>query len=427
MEHNAIKTGDSFLKKNHLSIKVILIGITALLMLIPLQMIQELVRDRESSAEFALDEVSQMWSDPQVISGPVLDIPLIIKDADNLSLLPESLVIDGTLGTETLKRSIYDVIVYRSTLTINGSFIFPKDLASKSEFFRESEISLVMGLSDLRGIEEQAVIEFDGVQYPLSSGLGDVDFQQKIGTKVKLNKTKIESGEPMEFLLTLKLKGSRSLKFTPVGNQTEVHLSSNYTSPSFDGNYLPSDRSVSESGFKADWKVLGMNRNYAQVLESSSSYYNKMQSSNFGVRLIVPVTQYQQTTRSIKYAILILVLIFVASFIVEIATKKKIHIIQYFIAGLAIVLFYSILLSLSEYISFGWSYLIAAIMTISLISGYFIGILKSKYAYVLALLLILLYSFIYILLQMETYALLVGSLGLFVILGVIMYFTRKIA
>ncbi len=426
MEHNSIKTGDSFLKKNHLSVKVILIGITALLMLIPLQMIQDLVRDRESSAEFALDEVSQMWSDPQVISAPVLDIPLIIKEAENLSLLPESLVIDGTLGTETLKRSIYDVIVYRSTLTIKGSFIFPKDLASKSEFFRESEISLVMGLSDLRGIEEQAVIEFDGVQYPLSSGLGGVDFEQKIGTKVKLDKAKIESGEPMEFLLTLKLKGSRSLEFTPVGNQTEIHLSSNYTSPSFDGNYLPSERSVNESGFKAYWKVLGMNRNYAQVLESSSSYC-KMESSNFGVRLIVPVTQYQQTSRSIKYAILILVLIFVASFIVEIATKKKIHIIQYFIAGLAIVLFYSILLSLSEYISFGWSYLIAAIMTTSLISGYFIGILKSKYAYVLALLLILLYSFIYILLQMETYALLVGSLGLFVILGVIMYFTRKIA
>jgi inner membrane protein len=220
------------------------------------------------------------------------------------------------------------------------------------------------------------------------------------------------------------LKGSNYLYFLPVGRTTSLHLSSDCPTPSFTGRYLPADREVSEQGFTADWKVLALNRDFAQVLSSHSELRN---AQSFGVDLKVPVEQYQQTTRSIKYAYLIILLTFAVVFFVENRRLTPVHPVQYALVGIVLMLFYVLLLSFSEHLTFLLSYIIASVMTIGLITLFMRALLKNhRAALLIGLLLLILYTFIYVIMQLESYALLVGSLGVFIILAAAMYASQKI-
>ena len=250
----------------------------------------------------------------------------------------------------------------------------------------------------------------------------------------------------VHFTIKLKLKGSESIQFTPLGRTTKVAIRSNCQTPSFNGAFLPTEREVSPEGFTSKWEVLEFNRNYSQILKESPyrattnayrditddnlgfQYTNyAITESTFGVNLLFPVDQYQKSTRSAKYAFLIIILTFVVSFFVEIFQKKNIHPVQYLLVGLALCLFYTLLVSTSEHIGFTPAYIISALMTTLLITFYMIGILKiKKTAFTIGGLLACLYAYIFFLIQLETYALLVGSIGLFVILAIIMYFSQKI-
>ena len=190
-------------------------------------------------------------------------------------------------------------------------------------------------------------------------------------------------------------------------------MSSDYPSPSFGGDFLPVERDVREDGFTAKWLI-------SQITMASPS------ANSFGVRLVKPVTQYRQTERATKYGLLIIFLVFIAGFVVEIISKKPINIIQYLIIGASLVLFYSLLLAFSDFLSFGISYLIASVMTTAALGGYFVGIVKNKWAYLLTGLVALAYGIIYVLLQMETFAFLAGTLLLFIILCIIMFLTRNL-
>jgi inner membrane protein len=227
------------------------------------------------------------------------------------------------------------------------------------------------------------------------------------------------------------MKGSNKLMFLPVGSTTTVALRSNCATPSFQGNFLPETRQVSDSGFSASWKVLALNRDFAQSVTrwgcGNNAHSVDMSENEFGVMMKVPVLQYQQTTRCIKYAYLFIFLTFATVFFVEYRRQTPIHPVQYLLIGVALLVFYTLLLSFSEHIPFSWSYLIATLMTITLITVYLAGILKiRKTALMVGGLLLLLYLFIYVLLQLETYALLFGSLGIFVILAVLMYASQKV-
>ena len=216
--------------------------------------------------------------------------------------------------------------------------------------------------------------------------------------------------------------------FAPFGQTTTVSLTSDCTTPSFTGYYLPDERQVTDTGFQAEWKVLAINRDYPQVLNDSFfEYRTEFGYSSFGVELKVPVEQYLQTDRAIKYAFLIILLTFAAVFFVEMRKAKPIHPVQYLLIGIALIVFYTLLLSFSEHMNFGLSYLIASVMTIGMIVVFMASIAKDKKtALGIGLLLFVLYAFVYVLLQLESYALLVGSVGLFIILGIAMYATQKI-
>jgi len=230
--------------------------------------------------------------------------------------------------------------------------------------------------------------------------------------------------ETESFIFNVKLKGSQYINFVPVGKVTYVELTSDWPTPSFDGTFLPTTREVSEDGFTATWNVLHLNRNYPQAWIGAQHRVNE---SAFGVNLLLPVDSYQKTNRSIKYAILFIGLTFLVFFFIEIINQKRVHPIQYILVGLALSLFYTLLLSISEHTTFNVAYGISTALTIGLIAAYTKTILKSNaLTGLMAGILIVLYLFIFILIQLQDYALLMGSVGLFVILGLVMYFSRKI-
>ncbi|MFT4094485.1 MAG: cell envelope integrity protein CreD [Niabella sp.] len=226
------------------------------------------------------------------------------------------------------------------------------------------------------------------------------------------------------FAVNLKLKGSENLYFTPVGKTSIVNLSSKWKTPAFDGQYLPAPYSINDNGFTARWKVLQVSRNYPQAWLSGG--YD-LESAAFGVRLIQPADNYSKTDRSVKYAILFIALTFTVFFFLEIIQKRQIHPLQYLLVGFSLCIFYTLLLSISEYTGFNPAYLIAAPATVSLIGLYVWGIFKkAKVALAFIVALGGLYTYIFILIQLQDYALLFGSIGLFLIIAVLMYFSRKI-
>lgn len=424
-------------------LKALMIGVLTLLLMIPMVLIGNLIHERERTAEEATRSVYQEYSGSQTIFGPVLTVPyyetVISKNEKNeekrekvyhsIHILPETLDIQGKLNPEELYRGIYKIITYTAPLKIKGSFVLPDKIAD----FPEDELKkllideavLNIGLSDMRGIGNQIIMNWGNEKLVFNPGISNYNLLES-GVSAKVDIQPLINNGVVEFSVNLDLKGSEALCFTPLGKTTTVDLNSEYKTPSFSGAFLPEKRDVNKDGFTCNWKVMHLNRNYPQVM-TGDQWRSEINQSIFQVEMLVPVQHYQKSMRSVKYAILIILLTFVVSFFVEVLQKRKIHPLQYLLIGLALCLFYSLLVSISEHTSFTIAYLIAAVMTVTLLTCYMAGVLKiKKTAFTIGGLLAILYLYIFILIQMETYALLAGSLGLFVILAVIMYFSQRI-
>lgn len=394
--------------QNNLLVKILILGILTLLLLIPLAMVKGQIRDRKEAARTAVDEVSGSWGGKQTLGGPVLafsSIESVIKDGkESLQererlIYPEVLDCVISADSKVLHRSIYDVSVYTADVHMLGYFVIPPAFAENN--VQEPVLSVLV--NDQRGFEGPVSLSIAGAVHTLES----------TEIAIPIDKALMDGKQQIPFDISYKLRGSSTLMVRPYGDVTNIKLASNCPSPSFQGDFLPAQREVSAQGFTAEWSVSKINRNDPADTE-------------MGVCFMQGVSQYQKTERSVKYAILIILLIFLAGLLVEFIWKKEINIIQYVVIGLSLVLFYALVLSFSEFISFGRSYIIAAAMTVAALFGYFRGILKSRAAYLLTLLVALAYAASYILLQMETYALISGSLLLFCILVVIMYFTKDL-
>ena len=393
--------------------KIILMAALSLLLLIPLTMIREQIRERQQNADNSLGEVSGSWGWAQTLSGPEVTFfrertEQEKKDKDDGTLVPlvvcpERLVYDVDTRTQSLHRAIYEIMVYTADITASGSFLFPE---SCSDYGVKTIFSL--GLNDLRGIEGAVSLSIGGREYSVTQGGNG-----RVSQEIELDPACLGTGQAIPFEIRFRTRGSQGLYFKPFGTVTEVRLRGDCPSPSFDGDFLPSEREVREDGFTASWTVSAINR-------------GRPEETSFGVKLLQGVSQYQQTTRSAKYGILIILLVFVAGLAVELVSRKGIHIIQYLVIGLSLVLFYALLLSFSELMAFWLAYLLAAAMTTAALTGYFRGILKNRTAWLLGALVAVAYIVCYVLLQMETYALVAGTLVLFVILVGIMYFTRDL-
>lgn len=429
-----------FLQRNRLSLKIILIGLLILILFIPLSMIKGVISERSEIVSTATQEVQLKWGEAQTVIGPILSIPFYDnreepaedgtitksrKILNYLNILPETLNISGNIKTEELKRGLYDIVVYTTPLEIKGRFILPEEFSIDNLLFNDASISI--GLTDLRGLSEQVEVQWGDSALTFNPGTPqNYLLGTGLSTPVDIRAFDRMPGRTVDFTIKLYLKGSQALMFAPLGKTTSVEITSNCKTPSFTGSFLPENREVTASGFTCNWKVLNLNRNYPQIFTGNqNSYYSDL--STFGVDLLLPVQQYQQSMRSVKYAFLIIVLTFVVSFFVEVMQKKHIHPFQYLLIGLALCLFYTLLIAISEHLGFGLAYLISALMTIVLLTLYIMGVLRiRKTAFTIGGLLAVLYAYIYILIQLETYALLAGSIGLFIILAIIMYYSQKI-
>jgi len=405
-----------------LGIKLTIILALSLLLLIPQVIIMNLVSERQSTEQSTSFEVSEKWGGGQVVTGPVLFIPGD-SAANNVYILSETLDITGHIVSRDLKRGIYDFTVYESDLELKGTFKLPKELkAEQLAHLKTDRARLLFGIDDFRGFKDNPTIVFDG--RPCEFIAENYQLAGNEALSCTVDASPLFDNSVLSFRITAPVKGSDYLYFIPTGRTTSVNLNSDCPTPSFTGRYLPAEREVTKEGFSAQWKVLALNREISQVLKNQASL---KQAQTFGVELRVPVEQYQKTTRCIKYAYLIIVLTFGVVFFVEIRRQRPVHPVQYALVGLALVLFYTLLLSFSEHMTFILAYLIASVMTVALISAFMYAVLRNRAAtFTIAGLLMVLYLFIYVILQLESYALLVGSLGVFVILALAMFASQKI-
>ncbi len=440
-----------------ISLKLFTIGFLVILLLIPSSMIENLIRERQITRDASINEVSSKWGEQQIVGGPVLTIPFKVETTDEKGriqtfvkyahFLPETLHIQGNLQPEKRYRGIYVVMLYRSQLRINGQFSFPDfeklKISPQSIIWKDAFVSL--GITDPKGIRQAIQLKFNNQAIEFDPGQATKDlFSSGVGAPVSISP---EVKAPFTFDLGLQLNGSSDLQFLPFGKETHVHLTSPWSTPSFIGTFLPEKREITAKGFSVDWKVLQYNRNYPQqgidsfitatpstreiqISEAPPAYVgaNPSQTNGvFGVKLLLPIDEYQKTTRSAKYSMIFVTLTFASFFFVEILGRRRIHPIQYLLVGFAICLFYILLLSISEHISFNWAYLLSTATILSLILMYTRSVFKDlRYTLIFNGILALLYGFFYSLLQLEDYALLLGSLGLLLILACIMYLTRKL-
>jgi len=422
--------------KQSVGLKLMTITILMLLLLIPASMIKSIIQEREVLNKSVLNEVSSKWAEGQQINGPILTIPLvyeyqkdenkIITKTKHLYILPENLKVTGDIEPNKLKRGIYEVVVYRSKLKVTGNF----DLKGKINQANLKEIQydkafLTVGISDLRGIEDQIIVNWDKEKLSVEPGSKLVDLVNS-GISIDLPNLTDQMNKKVDFSFDLNLQGSQNLSFVPVGSTTEVNLNSPWSSPSFNGNFIPKNRKIDDSGFKASWKVLLLNRNYPQSWVDHN-FSSKLMSSSFGVDLIMPLDDYQKSMRSAKYAAMTIALIFLVFFLVEIMNGRRIHPFQYTLVGLALCLFYVLLISISEHSNFNIAYLISAGISSLLILLYSRSVFQSaKFTGILSATILGIYTFLFVTLQLADYALLMGSIGLTTILGITMYFTRNI-
>ncbi|PJJ83426.1 cell envelope integrity protein CreD [Mucilaginibacter auburnensis] len=437
-QYNSIST---WLRES-VMIKLFVIGFLALVLLIPSSMISSLITERAERQGEVGREIAKIWADSQLVEPPVLVIPykktvteqsadhkVTTKQVDDvLYVLPDKLNITADVVPDTLHRGMFESIVYTAKLHLSGDFkpeIFKGISADQMD---TAKARLTFKLTDLKGLKTNPVIMFGNQKLNATPVFGEDELLQG-GLQVPVS-FNVNNTTAIPFSYTLDIKGSRSLNFLHTGKATTVKVHSTWATPSFTGGYSPDERKINNKGFDAKWQVLYYNRPFAQQWVGVDTLLNSMSKQEkaiFGVDLKLPVDQYQQTTRTAKYAVLIILLTFVALFLTELIRKQPIHPFNYALIGAALVIYYTLLLSFAEQVGYTLAYCIASVATIALVSVFISSLLKNKLmAMLFAAILGVFYVFVYVLIQLEDLALLIGSIALFIILSVLMYFSRKI-
>ena len=434
METGSVTQTTPLFDKGKLFIKGIIIFGMALGLSIPTFFIMGLVKERQSRQKEAVTDISNKWAGKQTVTGPLLMIPYQVYSKDDKGntvaikrqayFIPDKSEIQSKIFPEKRYRGIYQVIVYRSDITIAGKFnpLQWQQLKIPQENILWNEAVLLFHVEDnLRGINEDLYINWGDssiVFNPQPAGLSAMKDAFVAAFPFSAEQAGIEHTFSMKF----SLNGSEQLLFATAARENKLQMQSSWPDPSFTGLKLPDTRELQDSGFVANWKY--MNRSVPQVWDHA--VYDLSESS-LGADLLIPVDSYDKTERSVKYALLCIILTFAAFFLIETFYRKPLHLIQYGLAGLALVLFYTLLLSISEYTGFNLAYAIAGVATISLVAWYMGSVMKSsKLALFISFVLTVVYGYIFIIIQLQDYALLMGSIGLFIALGIIMYFSRKL-
>ena len=438
------KRGQMDWLKESVTAKLVFIGILIVVLLIPSSLVDNLITERANRQDEVIRDVSDKWSGSQIIKGPVLIIPYKNQvkymdgnnkettrdEINNLYVLPDNLHIKAGLTTQLRHRGIFDVAVYNSIVKISGNFSKAdlSVLSLTSDQLLLNKARLVFSISDLKGLKNNPTIKAAGQTLKAQPVFDNTPlFGGGLQTAVDLSNAK---DSEFDFEYALDLKGSQELSFLHLGKTTDVEATGTWSNPSFGGRYLPDDSKVDKKGFKANWHMLYYNRPFPQQWINNDTLLSsdkKLGDAVFGIKLRLPVDQYQKTTRTSKYALLIIALTFISLFLTEVIRKQRIHIFNYILIGVAMIIYYSLLLSFSEQIGYNWAYLVASVSTIALVAVFIASLLKNKMAALLfAFILAVFYTFIFVIIQLEDLALMIGSIALFIIVAILMYFSRKI-
>jgi inner membrane protein len=446
------KSQPSFTRRHSTILKLAGVGALILLLLIPLAMIEGVLSDRLARRNEAVNDITASWGKDQNIIGPVLCVPyqfhgkvvrtVTLPDGKVESreieettvatayFLPDALDVTGDVQTQMLHRGIYNAAVFRGEITLAGKFAAPDMAAlkidSKDVLWKDAAVTLAV--SDLRGTRESLVLDWNGKKIQLQPGSQLPGYTTGVTAQIGIDQP---IAAPGAFSIALDINGSGGIFFAPFGMQNQVTLKSNWPDPGFRGAFLPADRTVRTDGFDAKWKVSYYGRDYPQRWTSRSGNdrfnTNSVTASLFGAQFLSILDAYRYAERSIKYGVLFFVLVFTTFFLFEITARQKIHPLQYLMVGAALCLFYLALLSASEFIGFSLSYLIAAVAATGLITWYcshFLG--GGMRTLMIGGGLLGVYTFLYITLRQQDYALVMGTIALFVVLGLVMYVTRKV-
>lgn len=434
----------SFFQSN--TAKMIMVGLLCLFLLIPLELVKGLISERSQRKKEMTQEVNTLWGSDIKFYGPVLSIPYFdyesynVEDVNhNVTIQTKKVIKHAYFFPETLnnysnikkskplKRGLYENVVFTSTMDFDG--IFERPNFEKLNINQESVIwekaSLIVNTSNLKSIKSDLKITLNNQPFAFESKANNDSSFGTLESNIFDYKT-LQKEDKINFKFQMKFNGSNSVQFIPVGKITNIKVDSDWNSPSLMGTFAANEenKKIDSTGFHAEWKILDINRSFSQ------QHIEKMPNLNeylFGVKLLETVDQYQQNERASKYGFLVIGLTFLVFFLIQSISKINIHIFQYTMIGLALVMFYTLLISITEHSNFSFAYLIASLAVIVMIVLYSISILKNKkFPLFIGISLTALYTFIYVIIQLEDYALLVGSIGLFAILGAVMYFSKKI-
>ena len=431
--------------RQSISAKMITVGFLILILLIPLAFVGDLIRERGLRQTEVIQEINAKWGGEVIINGPILKIPyqeyveektfnettktyLTTQKAvrHHAYFFPNNLEVNSDVSTKPLERGIYESVVFSATSSLNGKFASP-DFSEKelqSEDILWDKATVLFKVSNLKGIRNTVKIKLGDTEYTLNPKFNNA-YMNTLESGFITNLSTLQE-TPMDFASEISINGSNRLQFVPIGKETLVSMKSNWHSPSFNGNFLPETESkeISDKGFSAKWKVLETNRRFGQ---SFFDHLPDLNEFSFGTEFLIPVDDYQKTERTSKYGLMIIGLTLLVFLLIQISSKIPIHPFQYLMIGLALVMFYTLLISISEHKNYLFAYLVSGASVVTLITVYSRTILKNnKFTLLILGSMLGLYTFILVIIQIEDYALLVGSIGLFVILAIIMFTSRKI-
>jgi inner membrane protein len=420
--------------------RVLSLGLLVLLLQIPVGMIGELIRERQLRRDVAVADITGKWGGRQDVIGPLLVVPYEVhtqtlladgskrtrKHVRHATFLAESLAVDGSLQSEVRERGIFEVPVYDAALRVSGHFARP-DFAAfevRPDRVQWERAVLSLRISDARAIQDGVALDWGGSEIAFQPGLGDA---REASAGIHAPLTALGDASDLPFGFDLRLHGSGGLYFAPLGRDTEVALEADWPHPSFQGAWLPQDREVGAAGFAARWRVPHLGRSYPQAWTSDAVPEEAVAASRFGVDFVTPVDPYRLAERAAKYDLLFVGLTFLSLWLFEVLAGIRVHAVQYLLVGGAMSLFYLLLLALSEHLGVGVAYGIAATGIVVLITCYAIAVLtRRSRAAVVGGVVAALYANLYVLLHNEDHALLVGSVGLFAALALVMWLTRRV-
>ncbi len=431
-------------------LKIAAILFLTLVLLLPMGRIRELIRERQALRDQVVEEVARSDAHAQTLAGPVLVVPFtrtlqeqqagrdgqpvtVAREVSGeLQLLPARLDVQGTLATEERRRGIYRARVYRADTQLRGAIDIPADygVTEDAASYRFGTPHLALGISDIRGIGNALVLRADAMEVPFEPGTGTGLFAS--GVQAPLPGGAGSAARRIDFEIALALTGTGEFRLAPLGRETNVRLRSDWPHPGFVGDFLPRERAIGSDGFTAQWETSFFSTNMQELLArcrgGAADACGAFHARTFGVSFVDPVDQYLKSERAAKYAFLFIGLTFAGFFLTEVLRRVSVHPVQYGLVGLALAMFFLLLLSFSEHIGFAAAYAVSAFACVTLVSYYVRHVLDSRAQGLgFGVALASLYALLYGILSSEDYALLMGSLLVFGLLALVMVLTRKVS